>query len=148
VDKELAVITGTWNKTLALGPKPAAGLQEGFWEAPSIGTETRKHFKGAASLGECDTWRVWELVTLHLAMGMYEQAGQYKEQVEARERSKARQREATGQPWAPRWFDPQTHRLRDPHEMARMCGEPVWDNATVEISLPTVTRDPVNLDDE
>lgn len=97
--------------------------------------------------GEKESWRVWEMVTLHLAMGMFEQAGQYKQQVEDAERAQAKAREVANETWTPVLFDQVTHRVRDPAGLARMCAEPVWDNATVEISLPTVTRTPPNPDD-
>jgi hypothetical protein len=44
VEKEMAVITGTWNKSLVMGKGDI------FWEPPLIGTEARKYFKPSALL--------------------------------------------------------------------------------------------------
>lgn len=137
---EKLVVTGTWNKGLA-----ASGAE--FWAPRLLGTEARKYFKPQGMLGPQDSWKVWEMVTLHLAMGMFEQAGQFKHELEEKERARAKGRAAAGKVWEPVYFTPASHEIRNVAVLSQRCDEEVWEGATVEISLPVVTREPINPDD-
>jgi hypothetical protein len=89
------------------------------------------------------------MVTLHLAMGMLDQAGQYKHALEEAERAKTKARAAANHTWMPEYFNERSpHMIRDRKVMEKLYQEAVWDNATVEISLPVVTREPISMDDE
>ena len=79
-------------------------------------------------------------------MGMFDKAGQFKNELEERERTKAKARATTGKPFEPVLFKPHTSQLRDIDRVREQCAEPVWEGATVEISLPMVTREPINPD--
>lgn len=136
-----STITGVWNKALYIKKTKE------FWIPTPLGTESRKYMKPVNMLGPMESWKVWEMVTLHLAMGMFDQAGQFKHELEEKERAKSKARAAAGRKWEPVFFTSDKFTLRDQGNMLAWCTEDIWPNATVEISLPVITRKPLIFDD-